>query len=448
MAVVRIEVGASVLAVALALPLIGCGDEKVDRLSGWKRHFGPHAQNHALAVGADGRIAIAGNVVGPVDFGAAGVIEQSGSRRGFVAMLDESGQPIWTFATDASHPGDVAGFDAVTVDPAGNVFALGVASFGTNVGGEEVPPSGYVVALSVSGKPIWKQLIVNATGGYPFNPVNTGFDIAVDASGNVFVAAACFDAAKVGQIETSPPPIPHPGAWPYLCLFALDPQGAPRWGRAFTADWTFGTPRPKLVVGPNGHLYVAGHANNQMDLGSGITPTPGMNAAYVLALDAEGEVRWSRVFGGTIADGGSLAIDPTGRLVATVIGGGDVVIEGEALGGGAYVERSVLVWLDTDGAVLSRRVMSSSILFDTVAAGSHGLALSGTVGKDTYAPTPVAHCRADGTACRIADLGETWDLYRGMAWHPDGDFVAGGSYFREGNSVVDELSAVGKFRFE
>ena len=324
--------------------------------------------------------------------------------------------------------------------------ALGESSFGTIAGGDELPPSGFVTKISSAGAPIWASPIVTEIGGYPYNPVEEGLSIVVDGSNNVVVAAACTQPAHVGQVAVSPPPIVHAGAWNYLCMFSLDPLGQPRWGRAFTADWGFGSPRPKLVAGPDGNVYVAGGAGYKMDLGAGPMPTPGSEAAYVLALGSNGDVLWSRVFGGSIAGIGSLGIDAKGRLVALIIAGGDVVVAGKAIGGDAYTRRSVLVWLDPDGTVLSRRILPLHEWMDTLAVGPRGIAMLGTQDGNDYAPTLVAQCEADGANCKVDGFGEAWDLFRDVAWHPDGDIVAAGTFTRDGTG--EHFAAVGKFRFE
>lgn len=416
---------------------------------GWKEHFGPNSSAvHAVATGADGRIAIAGRLHGPVDFGPAGVVQPSGSGRGYTLTLDRDGHPLGTFATEAQVPGNFDQMDAAAFDSKGNLVALGQSKFGAIVAGKQVPPSGFLVKVAPNGTAAWSASIENSTGAYPYNPLELGLSVVTDVGDGIIVAASCYADAHVGSVAVSPPPIVHPAVWGYLCLFSLDGEGKPRWGRSFTSDGSHASPRRKVAIGPDGNIYIAGRVNDQMDLGDGPVPTPGQHAVYVLSLSPTGNVLWSRAFGGKMVESASLGVDASGRIVLLFVGGGDVSIDGTMVGGGEYVPRSVLVWLDSNGTVLRRRSFSSHQRFDTLSVGEHGIAMLGAPDGDMYRPTLLGVCNADATTCKVGDFGESWTLYHDLVWHSDGDVVVGGTLIRETASVSEMFASVGKFHFE
>jgi len=144
----------------------------------WGQRFG-NAQSQVprdLAIDAAGRVVIAGEMTGLVDFG--GGMIGAASTRAFVAQYDSSGAHQWSHlvADAAAQPYGVA------YDGLGQILVTGNFTGAVDFGGGDLIAEGsgdiYVLKLDGAGKHVWSKRF----GDFQ---TQTGFDVAGSATGAV-----------------------------------------------------------------------------------------------------------------------------------------------------------------------------------------------------------------------------------------------------------------------
>lgn len=246
-----------------------------------------------MTADAAGNIYIAGSTGGELQPGAG-----AGGQDAFVVRLTPEGKVVWMrqFGSSAD---DLARGVALGAD--GSVYVMGetrgTLPGGTSEGGQDT----FVARLSGSGELTWADQL-----GDEFDDVAGG--IAVDGAGHVSAAGS------VGTNDLAN----YDG---FLAQF--DTAGHPLWAKTYTTG---------------GQSYVTGLAvrgdmvvlvgNTDTGLPGQTSAGPGRyganNDAFVIRVDAKGETRWIRQFGGQGTDGAS---------GVTITGNGDILVTGEADGG-------------------------------------------------------------------------------------------------------------------
>lgn len=162
----------------------------------WARQAGGALSDlgEGVAVDASGNVFITGSFQGTVDFGGQSLVSFGGPDI-FLAKYSSSGTLVW-----AQSAGGTGGnrSRAVTVDAAGNAYITGTfagqAVFdGTSmssIGGHDV----FVAAYDPSGSLLWA---VRGGGWSPWGE-DAGRAIAVDDSGDVYIAGSFYDMADFG----------------------------------------------------------------------------------------------------------------------------------------------------------------------------------------------------------------------------------------------------------
>ena len=176
-------------------PLLGDGNEafaiefSVDGALQWAAFSDDEGVDacHAIAVDAEGNVALTGRFQGTVGFGESdpGLTGSTGAtREPFLVMLDTDGQRRWgsTFG---------AGLDDITAEPADVVFGLdgsvilaGSTSVDVDFGGGVLEPglqSIYVAVFDPDGEHLRSDLYGDAS-------VHVATDVAIDGAGNHLLA--------------------------------------------------------------------------------------------------------------------------------------------------------------------------------------------------------------------------------------------------------------------
>lgn len=233
-----------------------------------------------IAVGSNGNVYVVGQFVGSADFGST-VLTAAGSRDGFVVKLDTSGTIQWAkkWGTAAS---DWAG--GVDVDTAGNVYALGNQSYPNSVAYD-------LLKFNSNGNLVWSASIPASQGAV------TG-DLAVDGSGNVFLAGA-FD----GRVDFDPGSKTNyvsSGSERGAFVLKLDTQGKFGWvspflGRTVGSTTGFAAAQSVALDG-SGNVVVGGYYNYWVDFnpGSGTTTLPTGGRGFITKLNSSGSLVWAR----------------------------------------------------------------------------------------------------------------------------------------------------------
>jgi hypothetical protein len=281
-----------------------------------------------------------------------------------------------------------------------------------------------------------------------------GFAIAVDGSGQVYVA---------GSSESFWGSPVDPGEWPYDTFVAkLDSSGARQWhtfmGSSVYQDYGRG-----IALDGSGNVYVTGYSNATW--GSPVNAHAGGTDAFVAKLDSSGARQWNTFMGSSSIDiVNSIAVDGSGNVyvagLSTGTWGSPVnVYEG---GTDAFIAK-----LNNSGARQWNTFMGSSS-----SDGSNGIAVDGSgnvyvTGNSNATWGSPVNAHAGGADAFVAKLNSSgtrqWNTFMGSSSSDSGSgiavndrknvYVAGTSSATWGSSVnpyaggedafVAKLSSVG-----
>ena len=147
-----------------------------------------------LALDAAGNRYVTGSYLGQASFGTT-VLSSTGQEDLFVTKVDPAGKVLW--ALSAGGPGADRP-RGIALDNAGNALVVGyiwsqitIGSFKLGMAGEA---DGFVFKLTPQGKVLWAVASHGSGKEWPM-------DIAVDASGNSYIAGAYSGTARFGSIS-------------------------------------------------------------------------------------------------------------------------------------------------------------------------------------------------------------------------------------------------------
>jgi len=270
----------------------------------WTRQFGTSGGDVAqgVAVDSSGNIYVAGDT----DNALPG---QNTNINAFVRKYNGSGNEVWTrqFGTAEAYDSALG----VVVDGSGNVYAAGTV-WGA-LPGQTYLGSGdaFVRKYDGSGNEIW-------TRQFGSSDSDEARAVAVDASGNVYVAGWMSGAAFVRKYDGS---------------------GNELWTRQFGTSYYPGA--SGVAVDSSGNVYVAGDTDNAL---------PGQSTninAFLRKYDSSGSELWTRQFGTSGSDRASdVAVDSSGNVY--VAGYTDNALPGQTSSGDvdAFVVKFALIGVD------------------------------------------------------------------------------------------------------
>lgn len=313
----------------------------------------------ALAVGAQGEVAVAGRLQGQGLVGTTPLTTSVQEASIFAARLSAARQVRW--AAQAETGGTLVLTDVVS-DAQGNTFAVGTLSgtvaFGASLVTATEGSNMVLAKFSRQGQPQW----LTQPGGY-----RAGQNIALDGQGNVLVTSSAFDTLRPRQfiwhgelskfspqgqlIWTVPAPDVAPnGEGNFAGSLAADGSGTVWLAGSFpdtlhvgTRSWLsrgnfdgyvarvsasgqwlgleqIGGPEAEAVTGVStdrhGNAYVTGLFSRTLQLGASTLTghdTTDLDA-FVARLTPSGQWRWAVVIGGAGADlGSAVVVEPAGR---------------------------------------------------------------------------------------------------------------------------------------
>ncbi|MCH8904427.1 MAG: SBBP repeat-containing protein [Bacteroidetes bacterium] len=242
----------------------------------------------------------------------------------FVLKLDAAGNFIWAGSMGGPDYHDTG--QSVSVDPAGNVYAVGyyfdtadldpgapVLNFTSN-GGFDI----FIEKLDTAGNLIW----VKSIGGIQNDKA---WAVITDTLGNLYVSGAFYDTVDF-----------DPGAgifnlisngWADAFVLKLDTGGNFIWARAI------GGPLPyngeSMTFGTFGNVYITGAFQGAGDFDPGAAifnlSSKGSGDIFILKLDTGGNFIWANSTGGVTGDMGlCVTTDTSGNLLLTGIYGDTV----------------------------------------------------------------------------------------------------------------------------
>lgn len=267
-----------------------------------------------IALDGAGNVYTAGKFDGPVDFDpGAGTYSMTpwggvvGMGDGYICKLDAQGNFVW--ARRIGTPDD-EGLYALTVDDVGNSYAIGSCWIGMGsqyAGLLDI----FVTKLDVNGTNVWIKSFGSAG-------VDFGYDIALDATGNVmitgeFEGTADFDPnAGIANLVSA-------GGYDGFVL-QLSPSGNFVWARQVGGG--SGDRCGPVKVDVDGSRYILGSFQDTCDFDPGpgvISMNESGGDAYLLRLDANGGLVSVVQFGGSMpySNRFRLAVDGLGSIYST-----------------------------------------------------------------------------------------------------------------------------------
>jgi hypothetical protein len=305
----------------------------------WVRQFG--GSNPAtdllspfgVAVDGAGSVYVSGyffgsDSVGSFTFNSGGAFVSEA----FIAKLDGNGTVVWAKALGSSQ-GDI-GY-SLALDGAGNLYLAGAfqgtATFGSTTLTSAGNNDGFVAKLDNAGTVVWARRM----GGSSDDQV---FDIAVDNSGNVYIAGT-FSSSTASFGSTT---LTNAGNYDVF-VTKLSSAGTFLWtrGQGGSMDDEPGD----IKVDRTGNVYVTGF------LGGDPVSFTGGNV-FIFKYNTSGTLQWSRTSSGNGDESGTgLALDNSGNLYVTGYFSGTMTFQNvtfTSTGG----ENPVLFKLNSNGIML------------------------------------------------------------------------------------------------
>lgn len=263
----------------------------------WARQLGSTGRDRALKVKTDtaGNVYVIGSFIGSVDLdpgpgssiyvsGLSGTIEDV-----FVLKLDAAGNTIWHGGRQVTNSGNQVHDADLKLDAAGDMYAChswGDAFVTDRVIIEKAPGN--------TGFTSWSTMINAGSGS---NDAMMNANLAVDTSGNIFVAGEFSGQAKFDQSGSTY----LSGQFGTAYVMKLDNGGGFKWVQLFGTP-TNGISRAfDITTDVSGNILVAGRFLDEIDF----DPGPGMHVensnfrsrAYILKLTNAGNFSWVRHWG-------------------------------------------------------------------------------------------------------------------------------------------------------
>ncbi|MEZ4307116.1 MAG: MopE-related protein [Polyangiaceae bacterium] len=168
------------------------------------------------------------------------------------------------------------------------------------------------------GTPLWAK-------GFGAAGQQQAYDIATDASGNVYVVGSFAQSIDFGG-----GPLVSAGGTDVF-LVKLDPDGNHLWSKGFGSagiyQEAFG-----VAVDAGGNVTIAGYFNDTIDFGGGVLTCAGLLDAFVARFDPSGAHLFSAAYGdATVQVAADVATDAQGNVLVLVNGYGTVDFGGGPL---------------------------------------------------------------------------------------------------------------------
>ncbi len=227
--------------------------------------------------------------------------------------------------------------------------------------------------------------------------------LAVDGPGNAYVAGAFHGTLVIGS--TSHASSGNADLW----VAKLDSNLTPLWSKSWGStelDTVEG-----LAVDGGGNVYVTGEFDGTIDFGDGpLVPADSTLDVFVLKLSADGDVLWSRGYGGPGADHAyDIAVDPSGNAYVTGEFDGPVQFGATAVLPGTGSNDGFVVKLDPAGTPLWRLGFGGpgAQIGAGVAARADGsvIVTAGVAGLVSFGGPPVGSAGSTAVAAELDAAG-------------------------------------------
>jgi hypothetical protein len=392
-------------------PFAGVSDAFVAKLNGsgalqWNTFLGGSwgDEGRGIALDTSGNVYVAGGSGATWGSPIRPFVGTSGFYDAFVAKLNGSGILQWnTFLGSSSD--DIG--NAIAVDTSGNVYVAGwsKATWGSPVRPYAGGWDAIVAKLNGSGALQWNTFL-GGSGSSKWG--DCGSAVAVDTSGNVYVAGSSEDT-------WGSPIRPYGGGDCDLSVAKLNSSGVLQWNTFLGGSNSDGG--SALAVDTSGNVYVAGTSGATW--GSPVRPFAGGTDAFIVKLNGSGILQWNTFLGGSSFDNGNaIALDTRGNVwVAGTSPGtwGSPIIP---FNGGVFV-----VKLNSSGALQWNTFLGPSY-GNAIALDTNGNVYVAGESRDTWgSPVRPYAANSDAFVARIVCGVDNWQIvgtgdFNGDGW-PD-----------------------------
>lgn len=284
----------------------------------WSKRFGGErlAMVRDIAVDASGNAIVTGSFWGTIDLGG-GALSSPSSWDVFVAKLGPDGTHLWSkcFGEQTTEAQSVA------IDVSGNVIIVGYFDGIVDFGGGALVSMGsvdiFVAKFGPDGAHLWSKCFGDSIG-------QLAEAVAVDASGNVFVAGHFGGSVDFGGGELVSAGIQD------IFIAKLGSDGTHLWSRRF-GDRADSETRD-IAVDSWGNAVLTGSFSGSIDFGGGALASAGSWDIFVAKFGPDGAHLWSKRFGDEEYQAApAVAVDAAGNVIIAGPSGGTV-----DFGGGTY----------------------------------------------------------------------------------------------------------------
>ena len=239
----------------------------------------------AIAVDKSGNVYIAGSSTKSFTIGTTVVIGM------FLAKMDITGKFVWAIRSSGSISG--ASPHALAIDPQGNVVMSGTlrayrvqVSFGGKSMGGYSPSLIFISKISSSGKVLWHA---RATGSYSSGSPQPAKGLAIDKSGNIYVATGYSTGRYSTNVDAGATRITLPGYTSAAILLKLNSSGTHQWAQHIIHGRGLDT-----AVDASGNIYFSGSITRSTKIG-GSTYSALRENAFVSKLNTSGTFIWTNL---------------------------------------------------------------------------------------------------------------------------------------------------------
>jgi hypothetical protein len=297
------------------------------------RANGGYNEGTDVAVDAEGNVFVCGEFSDQIHFGSGISLASPEDiyERTFLVKYSPDGKPLW--ARDGkgieTGTGKEVNPESVVVDSNGDAYLCVQFYDEAFFDGHKLPTIGFGNGeldsglVKYDGRTGEVEWLISACSSGTDRP----YSADVDNEGNVFLIYQSSGFTNLGPVRIPPESTPHEA----IVIVKLSPEGEFIWstrGIGFLQDQHTGWG----ATCPDGGLAVCGRISpaggvTEIEIQGKILTLGDSADSCVFKLDAEGNLKWVRVFGGSSAERGrGLAVDRNG----------DVIVTGWMEGGGRY----------------------------------------------------------------------------------------------------------------
>ncbi len=289
-------------------------------------------KGQSVTTDASGNAYITGYFTGTVDFdpgaGTDSKTSNGGSQDIFLTKINADGTYGWTKQFGGT--GEDRG-QSVTTDASGNVYMTGyfngTADFDPGDSTDTKTAGGtgnelFLTKINADGTYGWTKQLISSSSGSNYS---TGFSIALDSTGNIFLTGYCFGTVNFGQ-DFGQSDSKSTGTTTNFFLTKINSDVTYGWTKNFLPGSGNGGTCRSVTLDGSGNAYITGSFTGTFDFNPGtgtdsrVAP-PSYANIFLTKINADGSYGWTKTFGDSSSVvsnvGLSVTADSSGNLYIT-----------------------------------------------------------------------------------------------------------------------------------